>query len=207
MRYLIIGDIHGCIEELKELVELFKPGRNDQILCVGDVLNRYHDSSETLAYLQSINARSVIGNHEMWFLHNIENFQTLSRGKQERVNNLNAGKYYKWIRTWPFYLKTEYFTIIHAGLEPTKSYINTSLHNLVSLREINGVPWYKYYQGKELVFYGHWAKQGFHTENNTVCLDGGCVYGKNMIGCIATEGKFAYIKVAAKKVYEKIVIK
>ncbi len=44
-------------------------------------------------------------------------------------------------------------------------------------------PWFKFerplHQSTQ-VLYGHWASLGIHDENNTLCLDSGCVWGGNL---------------------------
>lgn len=63
MRTLIIGDIHGCLEELKLLIE--KAGPVDQIISCGDLIDRGPHSYETIKFCQANNIQVCLGNHEM----------------------------------------------------------------------------------------------------------------------------------------------
>lgn len=64
MRTLIIGDVHGCIDELRDLLtELqYRPGA-DRLYFIGDLINKGPSSLEVFRYFQSLDAVSILGNH------------------------------------------------------------------------------------------------------------------------------------------------
>jgi bis(5'-nucleosyl)-tetraphosphatase (symmetrical) len=66
-----IGDIQGCADELKQLIQRigFKPDR-DQLWLVGDLVNRGPQSLEVLRWVRSLggNAVTVLGNHDLHLL-------------------------------------------------------------------------------------------------------------------------------------------
>ena len=68
MRHHIIGDVHGCIDELEELVSLLDPTPQDGVVLVGDVVDRGPASAEVLRFLRELSTRTnvtlVRGNHE-----------------------------------------------------------------------------------------------------------------------------------------------
>ncbi|MCH9682082.1 MAG: metallophosphoesterase [Deltaproteobacteria bacterium] len=68
MRWLV-GDVHGCVRELEDLVEAigFDPSR-DELWCVGDLINGGPDSLGTLRLWQALGGLGVIGNHEVYTL-------------------------------------------------------------------------------------------------------------------------------------------
>ena len=43
-RLLAVGDIHGCLEQLKCLISRVKPRENDQFVFLGDYIDRGPDS-------------------------------------------------------------------------------------------------------------------------------------------------------------------
>jgi predicted phosphodiesterase len=63
-RTLIIGDVHGCLDELKSIVEQFSPGPKDRILAVGDLINRGPKNLGTIKFAIKHQIQSVLGNHE-----------------------------------------------------------------------------------------------------------------------------------------------
>lgn len=61
----IVGDIHGCAEELAELVERIDLQEGDQLLSCGDLFHRGPDPVGVIDVLESVKARFILGNHEM----------------------------------------------------------------------------------------------------------------------------------------------
>src|SRR5690606_27035983 len=72
MKQLIIGDIHGCYDELQELLDTVGLSSDDQIICIGDMVDRGPKPEEVLRFFRDTpNALSIMGNHERkhvrWF--------------------------------------------------------------------------------------------------------------------------------------------
>ena len=74
MRTMIIGDVHGCSNALKKLLEKVQPTGTDKIVMLGDLFDRGPDSYgvfETVrALAKEFGERFVLlrGNHEEYFL-------------------------------------------------------------------------------------------------------------------------------------------
>jgi hypothetical protein len=64
MTTIIIGDVHGCADELSELLGRVGPGAGDQVVFVGDLVARGPDSPGVLRLVRELGARAVRGNHE-----------------------------------------------------------------------------------------------------------------------------------------------
>ena len=64
-RVLIVGDVHGCLEELKALLEKanYQDGKTTVVLA-GDVCNKGPLSAETVAFCRQNNFLCVRGNHD-----------------------------------------------------------------------------------------------------------------------------------------------
>lgn len=78
MRHVIIGDVHGCIDELKELVEKCVLTQDDKLVFVGDLVDKGPDSLGVLKYvrklmLKGFNVHVVLGNHEEKHLRWVRN--------------------------------------------------------------------------------------------------------------------------------------
>jgi serine/threonine protein phosphatase 1 len=72
MRTLVIGDIHGCSNALRTLLDAVQPGREDILVTLGDYVDRGPDSKGVLDTLISLEKttqlKPIIGNHEILFL-------------------------------------------------------------------------------------------------------------------------------------------
>ena len=112
-----------------------------------------------------------------------------------------------WMKSWPLYIEEKDFLVVHAGLEPYKHPKQTAARTLLHIRTWDGKgeelnsphhpPWYDFYKGEKLVLYGHWALQGLKIRKNTIGLDSGCVYGKNLSGILLPERKI--LQVSSKR--------
>lgn len=72
MRLLAIGDIHGCSTALNALLATVSPGPDDQIIALGDYVDRGPDSRGVLDRLIALQAGGRLiplrGNHDMMML-------------------------------------------------------------------------------------------------------------------------------------------
>ena len=64
-RVLVVGDVHGCLRELDDLLAAagFKAGQ-DRLVMTGDLLDRGPDSVGVLRRVRELRGLSVLGNHE-----------------------------------------------------------------------------------------------------------------------------------------------
>ncbi len=68
-----IGDVHGCLRTLEALLHQLAPGRGDQLIMLGDYVDRGPDSRGVIDLLMSLPAAGVElfalqGNHEVMLL-------------------------------------------------------------------------------------------------------------------------------------------
>ena len=61
----VVGDVHGCAEELQLLIEGLGLGLDDQLIVVGDLFHRGPDAWGVASLLTEHEARFVLGNHEL----------------------------------------------------------------------------------------------------------------------------------------------
>jgi serine/threonine protein phosphatase 1 len=69
VRLLAIGDIHGYLEKLQNLIELVKPTQEDQVVFLGDYIDRGPDSPGVIEFLMEFSKKFpktifIGGNHE-----------------------------------------------------------------------------------------------------------------------------------------------
>ena len=74
-RYFVISDIHGCFDELQQLLTKKEPG--ETLVFLGDYIDRGPDSRKVLEYVRSLvqneGAIALKGNHEDMFLDILPN--------------------------------------------------------------------------------------------------------------------------------------
>ncbi|HED64092.1 MAG TPA: hypothetical protein ENJ09_00925 [Planctomycetes bacterium] len=60
----ILGDIHGCADELAELLAALHLSSDDHVLSVGDLFHRGPDPVGVMDLLREVGASFLLGNHE-----------------------------------------------------------------------------------------------------------------------------------------------
>jgi len=204
---IIFGDVHGCLEEWQELIEKIKPEKNDLLISVGDLICKGPSSRKTLDFARKLpNLKCVVGNHELHFLKawKAKQLSALSKDYQRRAleelgDDLNS--YMQWIDSWPFYLDLPECLVVHAGIRDKISLEKQKPEELCNLRNLeDGSAWHEKYTNKKLIVYGHWARQGLCVKENTIGLDSGCVYGKQLSAIILPERKI--VQLQSKKAYQ-----
>ncbi len=75
-RHLAIGDIHGCVNALKSLVDFVDPQDDDTIITLGDYVDRGPDSRGVVDYVIELRKKYHLvplrGNHEIMMLDSRE---------------------------------------------------------------------------------------------------------------------------------------
>lgn len=70
MKTFAIGDIHGGFRALKQLMERIQPNIDDKFIFVGDYVDGWSESAQTVQYLielkQSHQCIFILGNHDLW---------------------------------------------------------------------------------------------------------------------------------------------
>jgi serine/threonine protein phosphatase 1 len=69
-RTLVIGDIHGGLKALKQVLERAKVTQEDKLIFLGDYVDGWSESAQVIAYLIQLNESQecvfVRGNHDVW---------------------------------------------------------------------------------------------------------------------------------------------
>jgi bis(5'-nucleosyl)-tetraphosphatase (symmetrical) len=131
MAIYAVGDIQGCHDELRRLLDLvqFSPD-SDRLWCVGDMVNRGPLSLETLRFLRSLGPAftGVLGNHDLHFLALV--CGAFSSGKTSSLRSLldapDCGELFEWVRGLPLAHREKVdtttgrctFLMVHAGIAP-----------------------------------------------------------------------------------------
>lgn len=90
-RDFVVGDIHGCFTALENLLMQvqFNPNR-DRVFAVGDLIDRGHESSRAVEFLNYAWFHSIMGNHERMLIDACE-----YPAMQETWVKYNGGAWWK----------------------------------------------------------------------------------------------------------------
>ncbi|MEW5839151.1 MAG: symmetrical bis(5'-nucleosyl)-tetraphosphatase [Pseudomonadota bacterium] len=125
MAIYVIGDLQGCLDPLKRLLDLvdFAP-ETDRLWFVGDVVNRGPQSLQTLRFVHELDACSVtvLGNHDLHLLA-VAMTGRKSKGKDTLEDILRAedsDELLDWLRKRPLlhYAAEQDAILVHAGIPP-----------------------------------------------------------------------------------------
>ena len=205
-RTIIIGDIHGCAEELKALLSQLRVTEKDELISLGDLICKGPDSRGVLNWaMKTKNLRCILGNHELRYLLYWKDGLIPDQKPYDLVTVHQLGKnfksYMRFLETLPVSIQHPSFLAVHAGFDPRTPFSRQSKWELTNIRRLAGTekPWYESYKGKELVVFGHWVRREPLIRKNVICLDTGCVYGGKLSALILPERKI--VSVPARKVY------
>lgn len=125
MALFAIGDIQGCYDELRALLDKmgFDPWR-DHIWFVGDLVNRGPRSLDTLRFVKRLGtaATVVLGNHDLTAIARHAGAKTVKRGSdtEKLLRAPDIDELIEWLRFRPLLHEDETtgYTLVHAGLPP-----------------------------------------------------------------------------------------
>lgn len=126
MATFAIGDLQGCYQEFRELLDLIRFDREkDRLWLVGDVVNRGPGSLAMLRFIMGLKDAvvMVLGNHDLHLLMVSEGCASLHRNDtlQEILEAPDRDELLHWLR-WQKLLHLDgNYVMVHAGLLPSWS--------------------------------------------------------------------------------------
>jgi len=74
MSTYVMSDIHGCFDELMEMLEIIRFSEDDQLIIAGDYIDRGKQSYEMLKWIEKepLNVTFLKGNHDVEFVYCID---------------------------------------------------------------------------------------------------------------------------------------
>jgi bis(5'-nucleosyl)-tetraphosphatase (symmetrical) len=185
VRTIVVGDVHGCLDELDELLRVVELRAGfDRLVFVGDLLDRGPDPVGALRRARELGARSVLGNHEAkhlrWARHEarrrrdpshrnpLRPFSPERMAEHRRLSQEDLA----WIAGLPTVLRLEGgWAVIHGGLSPRRRLDAQVPDEVIRMRLVDGdghmvaqrrseipphlSPWATRWVGPESIIYGH----------------------------------------------------
>lgn len=133
MKKYVIGDIHGCSETFKALLDSLAFSKNDELYLLGDYVDRGPDVKgvfDHIFYLQNEGYKVLClkGNHEQMMVDALEwgddyLRQWLHTGGRETLASFGVNtieevpkKYINFIDKLPYYHEIDNYILVHGGL-------------------------------------------------------------------------------------------
>lgn len=137
-----VGDLQGCLEPLKCLLDQvkFDPAK-DKLWLVGDLVNRGPASLETLRFLYSIRDSlvCVLGNHDLHLIAVAYNAERLKKNDtlREIIEAPDSAQLIEWLRQQRivYHDAERDITLVHAGIPPQWS-IEKSLQRAAEVEAV-----------------------------------------------------------------------
>lgn len=224
-RVIVIGDIHGCRDELTELLGRLEPGPDDLVISTGDIVRKGPDPAGCLRLWRERGYLAVRGNNEEKILElaRARRFRRLFLPKEDRAV-LRRPDLLSLIRRWPLAIDLPRLDIavVHGGVYPrmpvTEKAIARHADDVTRLRWIRregkewisvgktpeldrDILWAKAWKGPRTVVYGHTPLRRPRVDRHAIGLDTGCVYGGWLTAAIHEDGKWSFKRVRARKQY------
>ena len=203
-RRIVIGDIHGCSKTLKSLLEdKIRIRAEDQIIFIGDYIDRGSDSKGVLDYLIGLHekVRNVVfirGNHEEMLIESftshayfqpwmnngggatLESFGISHEEYLAPGGNKIPDIYMDFLSSTTYYIELDKCFIVHAGF---------NFHDKRPFEDLDAMIWSRNFdydkglaKGKK-VMHGHTPTTLevirttlFDPESSLINIDAGCVY-------------------------------
>ena len=223
---VIIGDVHGCYDELEELVDRCRcKDTNVCTVFVGDLINKGPKSAEVVKLVRSMGAHCVRGNHDEVCLRGWKNYvegrEPLSP-EFRWMRQLDRGDL-EWLSELPYTLTIPSLNIcvVHAGLIPYVPLSQQPLDCMLHVRNVGydtaasrwawhkktsaegTVPWASAWTGPEHVYFGHDAIRKLQQYHLATGLDTGCVYGGKLTAVFPLEEEGRLVQVDAITVHQE----
>lgn len=228
-RTIIVGDIHGCIDEFNELIKKLSYNKNtDRMILLGDLIDRGPDSAAVVKRAREMGLECVMGNHEYKYLKWYNSSAATRSGVYDKISYYSkfSEEDINYIFHMPTYIKLDKVIVVHAGLRPGISLSNQSKDDLMYLRytdadrkflslkkvaklgkeEAGAHFWTEFWYGPESVVYGH----NVHSMTDPLIeevypgvtcygLDTGCCFGGRLTAMVLETKEI--VQIQAKRTY------
>jgi predicted phosphodiesterase len=219
-RLIFIGDIHGCYDELVEMLERVAPGSSDVVVSVGDVVRKGPAPDRCLDLWRERGFLAVQGNNEIKVLKRARPvLRWFARDPVKRRGDL-----LRYIASWPVAIDfpSVAVTAVHGGFLPqmdvTAEGVERARDVVVELRWIrkqdgrwtaipkdqktsSDVLWAEQWNGDRFVVYGHTPLREPKRDTRALGLDTGCVYGGMLTAAVFAGGEWTIESVKARRKY------
>lgn len=224
-KVIVIGDLHGCFDELNELLNNIGWSAETHItILTGDLVDRGPKIKETLLFaMNTPNVYSLMSNHEWKLLRYIWG-RPIEKGSLAKTIEqcgetfLREPSFVNWLELLPYIIRwSDDSYVVHAGIRPDRPINRQRKEHCIYIRTWNPKtqeiwdrqrrdPWWFEYQylSSSLplpikVFFGHQQHEKPWVSSWACSLDGGLVFGGSLRAYLDGHG---LIELKARQAYE-----
>ncbi len=202
---VVVGDVHGCLEEMDELLKKIQYNPNQmRLIFAGDLMDRGPNSVGCVRRAQELGAECVMGNHEekqlRFYGHEKKRLETGKANPMKPLaeadmaaNAAMSDKDWSWIKNLPVKLHIgDNWWVVHAGCEPKFTLEKQNRSQIMRVRYVDergtgkalgpnlsqpeGTQyWDQLWKGPESIIYGHCVHDLKHPRVTKVSMDVTCV--------------------------------
>lgn len=218
-RTIVVGDVHGCAQELQLLLAKCGHSSADRVVLAGDLVAKGPDSQAVVQFSRENGILAVLGNHDAFALahRNAVGKTERMQGRRSHVGKL-LPEDWAYLEALPLFLRLgrarpdgPEHVVVHAGAVPGIPLEQQKREHLLSLRSIDDTgaptsrllvhfPWSANWKGPESLVFGHDAVRGMQQTALATGIDTGCVYGRALTALLLPEGKT--VQVSALRRYQ-----
>ena len=229
-RLIVVGDVHGCLEELQDLLEKCEYRKEgSQVLLLGDLVNKGPFSAEVVQFARQEKMWCIRGNHDDAALCHALHLFPVTRPEYLSYLSKLSDDDIEWLKELPYTITIPAWrsVFVHAGLLPHLNLEDQTNTDMTTLRNVFrenesaksedafpwsgtsrpdiGEPWINQWKGGVNgyhAYFGHDAKRMLQISEYATGLDTGCSYGKKLSAMILPEKLL--VQVDARRVYQEI---
>jgi serine/threonine protein phosphatase 1 len=199
-KIFVIGDIHGCLDMLKRLIDKIEWNpANDRLIFIGDYIDRGENSKGVIDFILRLKKDStliqcLLGNHEQMFLDylsgvdsqtfllngglsTLRSYEAIKKSKDDPLIPSSHLDFFSSLLTM---IELEHYYIVHAGFQPTIGIEDQNLNDMLWIREEFI---YSDYDFGKVVIFGHTPFNSPLVMKNKIGIDTGAVFG-NYLTCL-----------------------
>ena len=203
MKTILIGDIHACSREFSALLERIGPARSDQLILMGDLVNKGPDPAGVIRAVRSLNCLCLRGNHENDHLNGPAGLSKLKAESELTKNAMPLEEYAAYLAlaaAMPLYFENSDLIAVHGALDPVLPLDQQPADLLTG--DITPPPSWKddINLGRPLVVghkrYSREQAEPFIVEGRFYGIDTGCVYGGALTALELPSGELWQVRAA-----------
>jgi serine/threonine protein phosphatase 1 len=209
-RIIAVGDIHGCHDEFAELLNRLVLTPEDQLILLGDLVNRGPNSVRVIELARTHRARALLGNHERRLL---ECRRTGDRSGLKETDSATLAELgpadwtYLEGMTLTHELPDLNTVFVHGGFLPGQPWQKQPADVVTRIQVVDregrprkradcpeGELWADLWSGPPFVVYGHTPRPDIYKLKWSVGIDTGCAMGGCLTAFILPERRFIQVK-------------